>query len=62
MVREEAEQEDSKPYFMLTNLDKNEVVLRTSERIDHYGPMSNHSDEVTESLREECIDWVVSHS
>lgn len=48
-----------KPYFQLS--DENWIICETSEEMDHYGPMSDHSDEITESLWDDCIDWVSSH-
>ena len=51
-----------KPYFTLEDMETRKVILRLSEELNHYGPMSDHSDEVSEALWDDCIDWVISHN
>lgn len=60
-MTEEKSSGDMKPYFMLENMETAKVVLRLSEELNHYGPMSDHWNEVSESLWDDCIDWVSSH-
>lgn len=61
MFKEKKSSDELKPYFMLTDVDKNEVVLRVSEEIDGSSPFPDHWDEVTESLWDDVIDWILSH-
>lgn len=61
MFNEKKSSNEIVPYFMLENVDTNEVVLRASENIDSSAPFGDHSYEVTEALRDDIIDWVLSH-
>jgi len=61
MFQQKKSSDERIPYLMLENVDSNEVILRASKEIDSSAPFDDHSDEITESLWDDCMDWISSH-
>lgn len=50
-----------KPLFILDELTDGQCLFKINEKDYSVSPMDNHWDEVSQSLFDDCMEWVFSH-